>query len=158
MAAGALGVAQRALHEAAKYTLERKAFGKVIAEHQAVAFMLADMAIGIEAARLMTWRSAWEMDLGRRNSYYASIAKTLASEIANKAAADAVQVCPVLSTLELPSSPLLSSLFSSLSLSSLLLSERHSHIAVHVLLVERSPIRTRSSGTCCSATLIYPIY
>ena len=54
--------------------------------------MLADMAIGIEAARLMTWRSAWELDQGRRNSYIASIAKTLASEIANKAAADAVQV------------------------------------------------------------------
>ncbi len=54
--------------------------------------MLADMAIGIEAARLMTWRSAWEMDLGKRNSYYASIAKALASEVANKAAADAVQV------------------------------------------------------------------
>lgn len=92
VAAGALGVAQRALHEAAKYALERKTMGKFIAEHQAVAFMLADMAIGIEAARLMTWRSAWEMDLGRRNSYYASIAKTLASEIANKAAADAVQI------------------------------------------------------------------
>ena len=61
-------------------------------QHQAVAFMLAEMAIGIEASRAVTWRAAWEVDQGRRASYYASIAKALASETANKAAADAVQV------------------------------------------------------------------
>lgn len=87
-----MGLAQRALDEATKYALERETFGKKIIEHQAVATMLADMAIGIEASRLCTYRSAWEADQGRRNSYYASVAKALASEVANKAAADAVQV------------------------------------------------------------------
>ena len=55
--------------------------------------MLADMAIGIEASRLLTYRGAWEADQGRRNTYFASIAKALASDVANKAATDAVQVC-----------------------------------------------------------------
>ena len=54
--------------------------------------MLAEMAIGIENARLMSWRGAWETDQGRRNTYYASIAKAYASDVANKAATDAVQV------------------------------------------------------------------
>lgn len=66
--------------------------GRAICEHQAVAFMLADMAIGIEAARLLTRRSAWEIDCGRRNTYYASAAKCFAGDIANKCASDAVQV------------------------------------------------------------------
>ena len=50
------------------------------------------MAIGIESARLVCYRGAWEIDQGRRNTYYASIAKALAADMANKAAADAVQV------------------------------------------------------------------
>ena len=75
-----------------KYALERKTFGVPLIEHQAVAFMLADMAIGIETARLVTYRAAWELDQGRRNTYYASIAKSYASDVANKAATDAVQV------------------------------------------------------------------
>ena len=54
--------------------------------------MLADMAIGIEASRLLMYRSAWEADQGRRNTYFASIAKALASDVANKSASDAVQV------------------------------------------------------------------
>ena len=54
--------------------------------------MLADMAIGIESSRLVTYRAAWEADQGRKNTYYASIAKALASEVANKCASDAVQV------------------------------------------------------------------
>ena len=54
--------------------------------------MLADMAIGIESARLAMQRSAWEIDQGRRNTYYASIAKCLAGDVANKCATDAVQV------------------------------------------------------------------
>merc|ERR1719148_677067 len=62
VAAGAVGLAQRALDEATKYSLERKTMGKVIAEHQAVAFMLADMAIGVETARLMMHKSAYEVD------------------------------------------------------------------------------------------------
>ena len=54
--------------------------------------MLADMAIGIETARLVMYRAAWELDQGRRNTYYASIAKSYASDVANKTATDAVQV------------------------------------------------------------------
>lgn len=54
--------------------------------------MLADMAIGIEASRLLVYRGAWEADQGRRNTYYASLAKALASDVANKSASDAVQV------------------------------------------------------------------
>ncbi|KAI8907674.1 acyl-CoA dehydrogenase/oxidase [Powellomyces hirtus] len=92
VAAGAVGLARRALDEAAKYSLERKTMGKPIASHQAVAFMLADMAIGVEAARNMTWKSAWLRDNGKRNTYWASMAKAYASEVANKNAADAVQI------------------------------------------------------------------
>ena len=50
------------------------------------------MAIGVETARLATYRAAWEIDQGRRNTYYASIAKCLAGDVANKSATDAVQV------------------------------------------------------------------
>lgn len=59
---------------------------------QAVSFMLADMAVGVETARMAWWRSAWEIDQGRKNTYYASIAKCLAADVANKCATDAVQV------------------------------------------------------------------
>lgn len=55
--------------------------------------MLADMAIGIEGARLTYMKAAYEVDQGRRNSYYASIAKAYAADVANKCATDAVQVC-----------------------------------------------------------------
>ena len=61
-------------------------------QYQAVSQMLADMAIGIEASRLLVYKSAWEADQGLRNTYHASIAKALASDVANKAATDAVQV------------------------------------------------------------------
>lgn len=54
--------------------------------------MLADMAVGIESARLAMYKSAWEVDLGKRNTYLASIAKCLAGDVANKCATDAVQV------------------------------------------------------------------
>lgn len=92
VAAGAVGLAQRALDEATKYSLERKTFGVPIANHQAVSFMLADMAIGIETSRLAWMRAAWETDQGRRNTYYASIAKAQAGDVANKCATDAVQI------------------------------------------------------------------
>ncbi|KAI8072547.1 acyl-CoA dehydrogenase/oxidase [Gongronella butleri] len=90
--AGAVGVARRAMEEAAKYALERKTMGTSIFNHQAVAFMLADMAMGIESSRLMVYRSAWLRDQSLPNTWQASIAKALASEVANKAAADAVQI------------------------------------------------------------------
>jgi len=92
VACAATGLAQRALDEAAKYSLERKTFGKKIIEHQAVSFMLADMMIGIESSRMAYMRAAWEFDQGRKNTYYSSVAKCLASEVANKCATDAVQI------------------------------------------------------------------
>lgn len=92
VAAGAVGLARRAFEEARKYSLERKTMGKFIAEHQAVAFLLADMAIGIESARLCYQKAAWAIDHGMRNTYMASISKALASDVANKAATDAVQI------------------------------------------------------------------
>lgn len=92
VAAGAVGLGQRCLDEALKYSLERKTFGVPIAQHQAISFILADMAIGVETARLAYQLSAWEVDQGRRNSYYASIAKCHAADMVNKVASDAVQV------------------------------------------------------------------
>lgn len=72
--------------------MERKAFGTPIAHHQAVAFMLADMAIGVETARLSWMKSAWIIDQGKRNTLEASIAKAYAADVANKCATDAVQI------------------------------------------------------------------
>jgi len=92
VAAGAVGIAQRALDEATKYATERKAFGVPIINHQAVSFMLADMAIGVESSRLCYMKSGWQADHGMRNTYMASIAKCLAGDVANKAATDAVQI------------------------------------------------------------------
>nr|UCK81567.1 medium-chain specific acyl-CoA dehydrogenase, mitochondrial [Arenicola marina] len=92
VAAGAVGLAQRALDEATKYAMERKTFGVAIAQHQAVSFMLAEMAMNVELSRLMTLCSAWEADKGLSNTYRASIAKAFAADMANKAAADCVQI------------------------------------------------------------------
>ncbi len=66
--------------------------GKFISDHQAIAFMLADMATGVEAARNLVWKSSWLRDAGKKNTMVASMAKAFASEVANKNAADAVQI------------------------------------------------------------------
>ncbi|GAB6026594.1 hypothetical protein CHUAL_013006 [Chamberlinius hualienensis] len=92
VACAATALAQRCLDEATRYALERKTFGKPIIEHQAVAHMIADMAVEVELSRLAWMRGAWEFDQGRRNTYYASISKVYAGDIANKCAANAVQV------------------------------------------------------------------
>merc|ERR1712117_34016 len=92
VAAGAVGLASRALDEATKYSLERKTFGVPIVNHQAVAFMLADMSIGVEVARLCYQKAAWQADMGVRNTHMASIAKAYAGDVANKNATDAVQI------------------------------------------------------------------
>jgi len=92
VAALAVGLAARALDEASKYALERKTFGVPIAGHQGVSFMLADMAINMELSRLMTYRAAQEVDLGRPGSYYASVAKAFAADTAMQTATNAVQV------------------------------------------------------------------
>ncbi|KAJ8946200.1 hypothetical protein NQ318_012246 [Aromia moschata] len=92
VAAAAVGLAQRCLDEATRYSLERKTFGVPIAHHQAVAFMLADMAVGIETGRLAWMKSAWQIDNGIKNTFVASIAKCYAADMANKCATDAVQI------------------------------------------------------------------
>lgn len=74
------------------YAKERKTMGQSIDSHQAVAFMLADMATGIEAARLLTYKSAYEIDQGRSNTMYASMAKAFAADHCNKVVTDAVQI------------------------------------------------------------------
>lgn len=61
-------------------------------QHQAVSFLLAEMAMKVELARMAYQRAAWEVDQGRRNTYYASIAKAFAGDIANQVASDAVQI------------------------------------------------------------------
>jgi len=92
VAACATGLAQRCMEESGKYALERKAFGQEIANFQAVQFMLADMAISIETARLAYLRASWEFDQNRKNTYWSSIAKSYAADAANKCATDAVQI------------------------------------------------------------------
>merc|ERR1712134_121369 len=92
VAAAATGLAWRALDEATKYSFERKTMGKPIVQHQAISFMLAEMASKVELSRLMTMKSAWMIDQGQRNTYYASIAKLFAGDSANQNATDAVQI------------------------------------------------------------------
>ncbi|GAA5957365.1 hypothetical protein JCM21900_006876 [Sporobolomyces salmonicolor] len=83
VASGAVGLAQRALVEATKYAHDRKTFGVPIIQHQAISTMLAEMAIGVESSRLAVWRAATAKDENNpRTTYYASIAKALASQTA----------------------------------------------------------------------------
>jgi acyl-CoA dehydrogenase len=72
--------------------MERKTMGVPIANHQAIQFMLADMATGIEAGRLLTYKAAYEIDCGRKNTIFASMAKRFAGDHANQAVTDAVQI------------------------------------------------------------------
>jgi len=88
----ATGIARRALEESVGYAKERKAFGFPIAGFQAVQFMLADMAKDVEAARLLTWQSAWMVDQGLRASKHSSFAKCFATDAAMRVTTDAVQV------------------------------------------------------------------
>lgn len=92
VAAGAVGVAKAAMNHAMKYATERKTFGVPIVKHQAVSFMIAEMAMNIEAARLLVWKSAHEIDQGRRNTKFAAMAKAFAADMCNKVCTDAVQV------------------------------------------------------------------
>jgi acyl-CoA dehydrogenase len=88
----AVGIARRALEESVAYAKQRKAFGFPIAGFQAVQFMLADMAKDVEAARLLTQQSAWMIDQGLRASKNSSFAKCFATDVAMRAATDAVQI------------------------------------------------------------------
>jgi len=92
VAAGATSIIRAALENAKNYSMERSAFGVPIAMHQAVSFMIAEMAIKYEAARMLTWRSAWMIDRHERNTKYASIAKGFAADAAMESATNAVQI------------------------------------------------------------------
>lgn len=92
IAANSMGLAQGALDAAVKYSKERKQFGKHLAEFQAIQFKLADMQTNIDAARLLTYRAAWMKDKGIPNTKEAAAAKLFASEIAERAANEAVQI------------------------------------------------------------------
>ncbi len=92
IAAQAIGIGRAALEDARAYALERRTFGKAIAEHQAIQFKLADMATELDAARLLAWRAASLKDQGARFTAEASMAKLFASEMANKLAKEAVQI------------------------------------------------------------------
>jgi Acyl-CoA dehydrogenases len=88
----ALGLAQAAYEAASAYAREREQFGKPIAMHQGVNFMIADMATEIEAARMMVYRAAWLKDCGRPFTTEAAMAKLYASEVAQRVTNDAIQV------------------------------------------------------------------
>jgi acyl-CoA dehydrogenase len=92
IAVGAVGIARTALELATQYAKKRIQFGVPIAQHEAVQFMLADMAKNIEAARLLVWKAAWVADQGFRNSKDAAIAKAFAADMAMQVTADAVQI------------------------------------------------------------------
>jgi alkylation response protein AidB-like acyl-CoA dehydrogenase len=92
IAALSVGTAQGALEAALKYSKQRKQFGKLISEHQAVQWMLADMATEVEAARLLTYRAAWLRQNKKPFAKEAFMAKLYASEVAVRAANNCVQI------------------------------------------------------------------
>jgi alkylation response protein AidB-like acyl-CoA dehydrogenase len=92
IASQALGIASGAYELALQYSKERKAFGKEISKHQAIAFKLADMATEIEAARLLCLKAAWLKDNGKNYDTLGAMAKVFASETAMKTTIEAVQV------------------------------------------------------------------
>ncbi|MDP2365168.1 MAG: acyl-CoA dehydrogenase family protein, partial [Ignavibacteria bacterium] len=92
IAACSVGLAQGCLDASLKYSQERKQFGKQLFDFQAIQFKLAEMATNIEAARLLTFRAAAMKDAGIPNTKEAAEAKVFASEIAEKASSEAVQI------------------------------------------------------------------
>jgi alkylation response protein AidB-like acyl-CoA dehydrogenase len=92
IAAQALGIARAAYDAAREYALERRQFGKRIAEFQAIQWKLADMATEIEAARLLVYRAAWLKQQGERHGEAGAKAKLFASEMARRQTAEAIQI------------------------------------------------------------------
>src|SRR5205823_7188946 len=92
VAAMAVGIARAAFEFATEYSKERVQFGVPIAMHQAIQFMIADMATKIEAARHLVWHSAVQLDQGERNTLMSSHAKRFAADTAMEMTVDAVQV------------------------------------------------------------------
>eukprot|EP01103_Thecamoeba_quadrilineata_P008492 TRINITY_DN18225_c0_g1_i1.p1 TRINITY_DN18225_c0_g1~~TRINITY_DN18225_c0_g1_i1.p1 ORF type:complete len:405 (-),score=63.52 TRINITY_DN18225_c0_g1_i1:42-1256(-) len=93
IAAQALGIAQAAYETAVEYSAQRKAFGKPISSLQAIQFKLADMAVRLESARLLTWRAAYLKDTHQNYTKEAAMAKLAASEAATYVSHQAIQVC-----------------------------------------------------------------
>ncbi|MGQ0551594.1 MAG: acyl-CoA dehydrogenase family protein [Planctomycetota bacterium] len=92
IAAQALGIAQASLDASVKYANQREQFGQAIAKFQAVQFKVAQIAADLEGARLAVWQAAWLRDRGRPHTLQAAQAKLVASQLANRAADEAVQI------------------------------------------------------------------
>jgi len=92
IAAQCAGMIRRCLDESAKYAKERRTFGKPIAEHQAVQFMIAEMAMAYETTRLLYSKAAWEVDHDIKRTITSAVAKCIGADLAVKSATDAVQV------------------------------------------------------------------
>jgi acyl-CoA dehydrogenase len=92
VAALSVGLARAALEHATNYAKQRQQFGAPIINNQAVAFMLADMATKVEAARLLTWQAAWSADQGLKATAKSAMAKCFASDTAMQVTTDAVQI------------------------------------------------------------------
>ncbi|PYS46183.1 MAG: acyl-CoA dehydrogenase [Acidobacteria bacterium] len=92
IAALAVGIAQGAYESAVRYSKEREQFGKPIAEFQAIQFKLADMAVSIEAARLLMYRAAYLKDQGKKTTKESSMAKLYASEVSVRVCEEAIQI------------------------------------------------------------------
>lgn len=92
IAALSVGLAQAAFEEAVRYAKERQSFGKKLAQHQAIQWMIADAAMQIEAARMLVYRAAWLKERGEFYNREAAMAKLFASEMAEKVARDAIQI------------------------------------------------------------------
>jgi butyryl-CoA dehydrogenase len=90
--AQALGIARAALEEAVAYAKDRHAFGQPVAQHQAIQFMLADMATELDAARLLVWRAATLKDKGVRHTTESAMAKLFASEMCERVTSHALQI------------------------------------------------------------------
>jgi acyl-CoA dehydrogenase len=88
----AIGISQRALDECLKYSRQRSAFGQPIANFQAIQFMMADMAVEIEAMRLLTYKAAWLVDCGQAPNAVSSYAKLFSADACMKITTDAVQI------------------------------------------------------------------
>jgi len=92
IASQALGIAQASLNHSISYSKERQQFGKPIASNQAIQFKISDMAMEIEAARLLIWKAAWSKDNHQNFGVLASMAKVYASEVAMRASTQCVQI------------------------------------------------------------------
>ena len=92
VAAQATGVARSALQAAVSYAKERRTFGQLLSQHQAIQWMIADMSTEIEAARLLVYQAAWLKDQGKNFTKAAAMAKLFASEAAERAAFKAIQI------------------------------------------------------------------